>query len=377
MKKTISFLISFLTLLFPFLSSGIPFSAESVFPAIVPSVAAGGYVLMEMQDRKILCESGAKTHLSPASTTKIMTCLVVLEQCSMDEEVIVAAEACGVEGSSAYLRAGEHLTVEELLYCLMLRSANDAAAALALHVAGSIENFAEMMNERAAALGLSDTHFQNPHGLTASGHYTCAADLATLTCCALNNEDFRKIVSTKNIVIGKDENRRVLSNHNRLLFSLNGCIGVKTGYTMEAGRCLVSACRRNDTTLVCVTLACSGDWAAHTALYEYGFKKIRRFTLDENEFALPFSESDIPLTVGHDSYTFLGSPDDTVEFSVVCPHILCAPVKEGEKVGYISVLLNGEEIDRIDILSKEERADSVSSGFFKKLIDFFLHLFKR
>ncbi len=332
---------------------------------------------MEAQDRKILCKGGEHARLSPASTTKIMTCLVVLEHCPMNEEVSVAREAVGVEGSSAYLRVGEHLTVEELLYCLMLRSANDAAAALALHVAGSIENFAQMMNEKAESLGLSDTHFQNPHGLTAPGHYTTASDLATLTCHALENENFTKIVSTKSIVIGEGENRRTLTNHNRLLFSLRGCIGVKTGYTIDAGRCLVSACTRDGTTLVCVTLSCSGDWEAHTALYEYGFKKIKRYTLEEKEFTLPFSESDIPLTVGHDSYTLLASPEDTVEFSEVCPHFICAPIEAGEKIGYISVRINGEEIDRIDVFSKEERADSVKQGFFRKIIGFILRFFKK
>ncbi len=371
MKKILLFVLSvFLTV------PSILILPCAAFPAVTPpAVDAGGYVLMEKEEQKILLSAGSEQQLSPASTTKIMTCLVVLEHCSPDEEVIIPAQACGVEGSSAYLRKGESLTVKDLLYCLMLRSANDAAEALALYTAGSIEAFADMMNEKAHQLQLAHTHFANPHGLSAEGHYTSAADLGKLTCYALENPLFAEIVSTKSIVIGTEENTRTLSNHNRLLYALSGCIGVKTGYTIEAGRCLVTACKRNDTTLVCVTLSCRNDWMTHTALYEYGFKTVRRYSLEEEEFTLPFAGSDIPMAVGHGGYTLLASPDDRVEFVRICPHTLFAPISNEEPIGYISVQLNGKEVDKLDIVAKEERADTGKPGFFRRLVLFFLSLF--
>ena len=371
MKKFFLFLLSSLL----FLNAVCP--AFALPSAAAPDVLAGGYILMEQGERVALCSLNADRQLSPASTTKIMTCLVVLERCALTEDVTVLEEGCGVEGSSAYLRPGEHLTVEELLYCLMLRSANDAAQTLALYTAGSIEEFARLMNEKAEELGLSGTHFANPHGLSAEGHYTCAKDLALLTCAALENPTFEKIVSTKSIVIGSGENSRYLTNHNKLLFSLEGCIGVKTGYTMEAGRCLVSACRREETTLVCVTLSCKNDWISHTELYQYGFKTIKRFTLPEESFTVPYAGSDIPVAVTHSSYSFLASPDDHVTFETVCPHMLYAPIKEGENVGYISVLLNGAEIAQVEVCSTEERVESPKKNIFQKIIDFIFSLFQK
>jgi len=195
--------------------------------------------------------------------------------------VAVPKEAVGVEGSSVYLVANERLTMEQLLYALMLESANDAATAIAVLTAGSVEDFAILMNRKATELGLADTAFENPHGLDGEGHYTTARDLARLTAYALKNETFRKIVSTykQTIPLNGDQGTRVLLNHNRLLRSYEGCIGVKTGFTKRSGRCLVTAAEREGVTLVAVTLKAPDDWDDHKRMLDYGFGAVERVTL--------------------------------------------------------------------------------------------------
>ena len=198
--------------------------------------AARAAIVVHPETGAVLYEKNADERLGIASTTKIMTALVVLEHCALEEPVEILPEYTAVEGSSMYLRAGETYTVEELLYGLMLVSGNDAAVALACHTAGSVEAFADMMNDQARALGMTDSAFQNPNGLDAEGHYSTARDMAKLACAAMENETFRTIVSTKSTTV----DGQTLVNHNRLLRSYNGAVGVKTGYTKTVGRTLVS-----------------------------------------------------------------------------------------------------------------------------------------
>lgn len=210
-----------------------------------------------------------------ASTTKIMTGLLICEDCDLQTEITVPPEAEGIEGSSIYLRAGERLTIENLLYGMMLQSGNDAATALALAHSGSIEAFAARMNARAQDLGLQDTHFANPHGLDDDGNYSTAADLARLACAAMENETFAKVVSTKQYRFGQ----RVVTNHNKLLWRLEGAEGVKTGFTKAAGRILVSSATRQGRRLICVTINAPDDWNDHCALYDEGFGQLHPCTL--------------------------------------------------------------------------------------------------
>ena len=205
-----------------------------------PGVSASAAILMEAESGTVVFEKNADEMRSMASTTKIMTGLLALETEDPQTLVTVSPKAVGVEGSSVYLYQNEQLTVEDLVYAVMLESANDAAAAVAIHVAGSIEAFAELMNRKAESLGMTHTHFSNPHGLDAADHYTTARDLATLARYALQNEEFRTVVSTKRRVIPLrgNEGARLLLNHNRLLRSYSGAIGVKTGFTKKSGRCL-------------------------------------------------------------------------------------------------------------------------------------------
>ncbi len=234
-----------------------------------------------MMDGRTLCvleSENGDIRLPMASTTKVMTALVVLESVSPEEKVTVPAEAAGVEGSSLYIKAGEVYTVEELLYGLMLQSANDCAVALAWYVGG--ENtavFIEKMNEKAAELGLKDTHFSNPNGLSAEGHYTTARELALIMAAAMKNAKFREITCTKRHTVQE----QTIVNHNRLLSLYPDCIGGKTGYTMEAGRCLVTVAQRNEAPLICVTLGRRDDWNIHTSAYEKWFATLSSVTLVE------------------------------------------------------------------------------------------------
>ncbi len=246
----------------------LPSSADGILPA----VSAKSAVLLDASDGRILFEKNAVCRMSMASTTKIMTALVALESASLDSVITIPSAAVGVEGSSIYLTVGEKLTLRELLYAVMLSSANDAATAVAIAVGGSVEGFANKMNAAAARLGLADTRFVNPHGLDADGHYTTALDLARLTAYALNVPEFRDIVSTYKHEIAGPSGKRLLFNHNKLLKNYDGCIGVKTGYTKKTGRCLVSAAERDGLTLVAVTLAAPDDWRDHKAMLDYGFE---------------------------------------------------------------------------------------------------------
>lgn len=221
-----------------------------------------GEVVMEVETGRVLYSKAQDTKLPMASTTKIMTALVVLEHCDINELVRVPKTAVGVEGSSIYLREGDERTVEELLFGLMLRSGNDAAVCLALHVAGSVEAFANLMNERAIEIGAKSTNFTNPHGLHDDGHYTTAYDLAKISCVAMKNDDFKRIVGTKSV---KFEDR-VYYNKNKMLSTYDGATGIKTGFTKRAGRCLVSSSERDGMEVVCVVLNCYDMWERSKAL---------------------------------------------------------------------------------------------------------------
>ena len=257
-----------------------------------PDVSAKSAVLINAETGEVYFEKNADARLPMASTTKIMTALVAIEALPLDTVIRVPREAVGVEGSSIYLYEGECLSLEALLYALLLESANDAAVAIACGVAGSVAAFAERMNTRAAALGLKDTHFTNPHGLDNDAHYTTARELATVTAEAMRSECFRTIVSTYKRSIPREEEDgvRLFVNHNRLLRTYDGCVGVKTGYTKRSGRCLVSAAERDGLTLIAVTLSDPDDWRDHASLFDYGFSLYASVPLTESgrlSFTLP------------------------------------------------------------------------------------------
>lgn len=341
-----------------------------------PSISAASYVLMEKDSFTVISGENIYQPQPPASTTKIMTCLVVLKKCDLSDTVVVPSEAVGVEGSSAYLRKGEHLTVEELLLCLMLASANDAAVALAIHTAGSVERFVMYMNDLADHLGLSSAHFTNPHGLYQEEHRISAYDMALLTAYALQNKDFSAIVSTQSTTVGKGEQQRSLTNHNRLLFTLEGCIGVKTGYTIAAGRCLVSACTNENTTLIAVTFNCHDDWVSHERLFAYGFSSVKRLYYQGYTATLPVAGTDKAVEVYAADYSLLSSPESVLDYRVYCPHLLYPPFGSGEKVGFVSLLLDGKEVARLPILTAGECPTVPHTSFLARIFRYILSLFR-
>lgn len=233
------------------------------------------YAVIRTDTLEVLLSDNADARLPMASTTKIMSALIALENCKTDETVVIDKRSVGIEGSSVYLREGEKLTVEDMLYCLMLRSGNDAATALALHVAGSVEDFAEMMNIRAESMGLVNTHFVNPHGLHDDNHFTSARDLAVISATAMNNHLFANIVKTKVKTVGEGESKRTLANKNKMLSLYDNANGVKTGYTKKSGRCLVSSATKNGVTLVCVVLNVGDTYGLSGALLDKGFNMIQ------------------------------------------------------------------------------------------------------
>lgn len=326
------------------------------------SLSADGAIVTDLYSDITVYEKNAHKRRGMASTTKIMTALIVIENCPLEKTVCIPSEAVGTEGSSVYLKKGEHLTVEELLYALLLQSANDAAVALAIETSGSIEGFASLMNEKAQELGLQNTHFTNPHGLYDEEHYTTPYDLAVITKCALKNDIFKKIVSSKKAVIpsGDGNGTRVLVNHNKLLSLYDGAIGVKTGFTKKTGRCLVSAAERDGTALVAVTMNAPDDWNDHKKLLDLGFSSISTHRLASiGEFCYK-----IPVVGGTAEYVTLSNTEGLtytcrkgkadIRSEIIFPRFCFAPVKMGETLGQIIFYNGKEEIARIDLTAQSD-----------------------
>ena len=341
------------------------------------SVSAEAAVLMETSTGEIIYARNRDERLPMASTTKIMTALVAIENGALSTPVTVDSGAVGVEGSSVYLRAGEVLTLEDLLYSLMLESANDAAAAIAYAIGGGIPEFAEMMNAKAHSLGLTNTHFTNPHGLDDPEHYTTAADLARLTAYALHNPDFARIVSTyrHSIPMQDGDGVRVLVNHNRLLKQCTDIVGVKTGFTRKSGRCLVSAAKQNGVELVAVTLNAPDDWHDHRAMLDYGFTRFSEVTLAEKGAYV----CEIPCVGAPDGYVAICNTDGltavlrdhpTVTHVLEAPHIAFAPIHAGDALGMVRFYADGCEIGSLPLVACADISlPCTEPGFFARIFD--------
>ena len=306
-----------------------------------PGNSAASAVVMAANG-EIVYEKNASFQRPIASTTKIMTAIVVIENCGLDEVVEITSDSCNIEGSSMYLKAGESYTVRELLEGLMLVSGNDAAHALALHTAGSIDAFAELMNEKCRELGMVNSHFKNPHGLSEDGHYSTAADMAKLMVYCMENPDFAKLSATKS---SSNANHSFV-NHNKLLHICPGCTGGKTGYTMAAGRCLVSSCERDNSRFVCVTLNAPDDWDDHMNLYNWAFSNYRMCDVAQGlRFEIPVvsGEKD-KVTLAADKLEVLIPKSEEIEIKAQMPHFIFAPVAEEEAGGSFKAYCKGELI---------------------------------
>lgn len=337
----------------------------SIFPcqSKAVSTSATSAILMDADSGRVLYQQNADKQMLIASTTKIMTALVAIREGTLSDTVTVKREAALTEGSSMYLKEGEQLTLETLLYGLMLCSGNDAAVAVADHVGGSQEGFARLMNETAQELGMTNTSFANPNGLDHEKHYSTARDMAVLACAAMKNETLVRIVSTRTITIGG----RTMTNHNKLLSYMDGCIGLKTGYTKAAGRTLVSCAEKNGQRLIAVTLQDGNDWADHQALYEYGFtaypaKRLAVLGQPLKEVSVQGGlQSTVPL-VAASSFFWPVAEGETVKTQVELDAPLVAPVAAGTTVGQAVFTLNGAEIGRVELLCGENVAPKVESA---------------
>ncbi len=326
-------------------------TAVLFLPCNAQALSAEKAILYDANSSRVLFGKNADKRGLIASTTKIMTALIVCEQCNVLDRVRIPKEAVGIEGSSMYLQEGEVLTVQDLLYGLMLRSGNDAAVALAIYCGGTVEGFSQLMNDKAHRLGLTNTHFENPNGLDSPGHYSTAKDLAVLSAYAMQNPIFAQTVSTKTLTIGN----RSLRNHNKLLWSLEGADGVKTGFTKAAGRILVSSATRQGRRLIAVTMNAPNDWQDHTALMENGFQRYalcqiisKGDCLGEVELA-GGTEGRVELLADSD-FLFALAPEETPEIVISGSGFVYAPVAQGQSAGYAYICINDNPVGKIPLV---------------------------
>ena len=322
--------IAAILLTLAFLLHSVPACAETVI-----ETQADACILL-CEDGTVLCEKNADSRCLIASTTKLMTALVCLENDALDEIVIPQERHCQVEGSSMYLEAGERYTVRELLLGLLLASGNDAALTLAEYTAGSEEKFVRLMNDKARELGLSNTHFDNPHGLDAAAHYGSARDLARLMLSCMENPAFRELNRQRSAEV----KGLTLLNHNKLLSTCPGCIGGKTGYTRAAGRCLVSCCEREGLRIVCVTLADPDDWNDHRRLYDWAYGNYALHDLEsELSFEVPVLTGSKPSVraVPEAGSRAVLPKGKSAGFDADLPPFVHAPVTAGERAGSVRV----------------------------------------
>ena len=375
MKLKIKILLTFLV--FCLVVTGVGFSGVNVnYANAYALTSAKSMCVMEKGSKRVLYEKDMDTMRANASTTKIVTAITVLQNCNdLDKVITVNDKSVGVEGTSIYLRKGERISIRDLLYGLMLRSGNDSAVALAYEVGGTEENFVNMMNDLCKTVGTKNTHFANPHGLDDINHYTTAYDLALVTAYALNNPIFAEIVSTRHHAIEKTNtsDKRYLSNKNRLLNSLDGCIGVKTGFTSKAGRCLVSAIKRNGVVLVCVVLNCGPMFEEsvdllNKAFNEYDFSPI--VIKDEviyNEYYIDDEKGQLCL-FADENYTYPVLNGEQNKLRVV--YSINKPennLNEGDEIGEISVFYDNHlqktlklyTINKIDVLENQDIFNSI------------------
>ncbi len=399
MKKTFYSILIFLLILLNFstvcaddvdnegeLENTVEVTASSV--TALPKTNSRRYIVYDRISKSMIIGKNEDVKSAMASTTKIMTTIVILEKSDLDETVTVSAKAGGTGGSRLGLKRGDKASVRDLLYGLMLRSGNDAAVALAEHVGGSVKEFAELMNEKATELGLTNTHFVTPHGLDDANHYTTALELAKLTDYAMDNETFAKIVGTKSTTIYINNQPRQINNTNELLGVLNGVVGVKTGFTNNAGRCLVTETKRNNMDIITIVLGADTkkDRTKDSVnLIEYTFSKYKMYNLEEQiieEFnkwkninekrilIIKGKQSNPKLALGAiEKATIPICDDDKIEYSINALTEVEAPVEQWNVMGTLTVKLNGEILENIDIVNINEVQKRDWKDYFKIVLN--------
>ena len=345
-------------------------AAVVLLPLPVQAVSAQKAYVLDAVSGRVLYEKQPDARSLIASTTKIMTALIVCEQCNVLDRMRIPKEAVGIEGSSMYLREGEVLTLQELLYGLMLSSGNDAAVALAIYCGGTVEGFAELMNDKARVLGLTGTHFENPNGLDSPGHYSTARDLAVLAAYAMENPIFYKTVSAKNVKVGQ----RYLTNHNKLLWRVEGADGVKTGFTKAAGRILVSSATRGGRRLIAVTINAPDDWNDHTAFLEEGFsryaqKRIVSAGQTVGTQAVAGGKNGRVAVLAAENFDYALAPEEQPQLALPGPGFVYAPAVEGAEAGYVYVLIQGKAVGKVPVVygATIEQTPEEEKSFWQRL----------
>ncbi len=334
----------------------------------ITAISAERAIVLDAKTGQVLYEKAADEQSLIASTTKIMTALIICEQCNVLERMKIPKEAVGVEGSSMYLQEGEILTVQELLYGLMLCSGNDAAVALAIYCGGTVEGFAELMNDKAHSLGLQNTHFVNPHGLDAPGHYSTARDLAVLAAYAMDNPIFARTVSTKTVTVGQ----RSLRNHNKLLWSVEGVDGVKTGFTKAAGRLLVSSAVRDGRRLIAVTVNAPDDWNDHKTLLNQCFADFTPQVLVEKgeivgSVAVAGGQAGYVDLVAQEDFPFSLRAGEQYHVELPEPGFVYAPVALGQIAGYAHVYVDDKPVGKIAVSYSDTVEQEKQIPWWRKL----------
>lgn len=360
---------------------------SAAFPhqVMAENVIAKGYVLIEASTGRVISGSNIDTRLPMASTTKIMTALITLEQENIYQEFLVDDNAIMVEGTSMGLVKGDTASLYALANGMLLSSGNDSANAAAVRISGSIDKFTELMNERAEKLGMKNTNFVTPSGLHDEKHYSTAYDMALLAREAIKNPLFTSICSreTSRVSFGNPPFMRTLNNHNRLLKEYDGCFGVKTGFTKKAGRCLVSAAERDGVRLICVTLGAANDWQVHKNLFDYGFAQINRIKVGEASAELAVT---LPVAGGERGSVIARAASDTyaaiessqlvnIKREIFTQKFCYAPIERGKVVGEIRYTLNGSVVASTPLIAVEDVNRQPVKNQKKTLWDSIEHLF--
>ena len=368
MKSVFSLVLTFIILLFN------PLNIEAI------SVSAECACVIDALTGRVIYNKNMEKQHTMASTTKIMTALVALENSMPDQIVTVSKNAAGKEGTSLYLKAGQKATMEDLLYGLMLQSGNDAAVAIAEGISGSVSEFAKLMNKKAQEVGALNSSFKNPNGLDEDGHFTTAYDLALITREAMKNEKFCQIVSTKSKLIL--DGTLTVSNHNKMLRMYEGCTGVKTGFTKKSGRCLVTSAERGGVKVIAVTLNAPDDWNDHKAMLDFAFDTTACYRV----IAAGMTVNTVPVVYGTSKSVELTAQEDFTitenknekfkNITVKCniPESVTAPVTEGEIIGDLTVYYCDKPQKTINLIASasvgyEEKGSKVLENF-KKLLTF-------
>jgi D-alanyl-D-alanine carboxypeptidase (penicillin-binding protein 5/6) len=329
-----------------------------------PELVGEAAALIDGRNGQFLFEKNSDQRMYPASTTKILTAIIALEKGKLNDPVCIPYAACGVEGSAIGLQEGENIALEDLLYALMLNSGNDTAVAIANHIGGSVEDFVRMMNDLAKTIGAKDSNFKNPNGLPDPDHYSTARDMALIAHYAMQNPEFRKVVSTRSKTIQREVPgaQIFLENHNKLLWKYDNAIGIKTGYTNDARQCLVSAASRQNRELISVVFKSEGNdiWNDSTALLDYGFNEFTCLCLIEaGEYVedIPVRygvEEKIPVQTGYSlTYNMPVNSREKIRQEVFLENSIVAPVDAGAKMGELLFFAGDQELGKVDLLAQE------------------------